>query len=136
MFAKSPLRSLEPTAAFRRAVFLAAPVALVVAFVAAFFYHASPWYHERLAGTILVAAAVGGYVGTFTLLLSIYNRVVLLGLGGAVVCFALPIMSIFALLLLLKIPAETAPFWVALPAALVGEVLFECVKALHSRGRK
>ena len=130
------LRSLEPTSAFRKALFLAGPVALAFGFITAFVYRISPWYHEQLGGTIGVAGAVGGYVGAYTLFLSYYRRVVLIGLAGALVCFVLPIGSVFAFLFLLKIPAERSPFWALLPAGLVGELLFESVKTLHFRKGK
>ena len=94
-------------------------------------YHRLPWYQGNLGGTVALAGGVGGFASVYTFLVCYYHRKSLLGTVAGIFGFALPLAGVFALLFALRIPANRARFWVALPAGLIGEAIFKAVKRLH-----
>jgi len=124
-------RALEPSAAWRKTLWIGGAGSVVGFFAVGAIYHTLPWYQKTLSGSVAVAGSVGGFASVYTFLMCFYHRKSFLGAVAGVVGFALPLAGVFALLFALRLPANRAQFWVALPACLIGEAIFEVVKKLH-----
>ncbi len=129
----SQLRALDSASAFRDAIYRAVPFSIITAFVGATSYHFSSWYDPHFARILFVVLAVGGFVGTLSLLIGYYHRRVLLGVVAAVVAFSLPIVAVLLSLWLAKIPLEHSPLWLVIPAGAVGEIIFKVLQKFHVR---
>jgi hypothetical protein len=129
------ITSLGLTEAFNDALRRGVVVAIASALVAGASFHLSPWYLPSFGGSFVVVTGVSGFVATLALLMGYYHRVILLGVVGAIIAFALPLASVLISLRLLGIPLKESRFWIIIPAGIMGEVIFEIIKKLHFKGR-
>ena len=125
------MRALDSAAAFRDAIYRAAPFSIVVAFVGGTGYYLSSWYTPQFARMLFVVLAVSGFVGTLSFLIGYYHRRVVLGMVAAIAAFSLPIVAVLASLWLAKIPLDHSPLWLVIPAGAVGEMIFTLIQKLH-----
>lgn len=122
-----------PVVAWRKAIRIGAGGAVVAFLATAAIYQRVPSHEAKLIGSVALAGAVGGFVAVYTFFVCLFHRRCLLGFVAGAVGLILPLAGVYGLLVVLRIPAKNAHFWVALPAGLIGEAIFEIVKALHFR---